>query len=241
VRAPPDSGEGNPEGGTALTVQQTSARKATFALLAILGLIMATFVAAAPVAADHTGPLVQPITTGQATNYDCDDLVEQGFIDGYDDEDQSGDSPSGDGSDEHVSWNATGSLVSFEADPGWLVVAVNVKGGQAGGNVYVYDSFPGGGVDHDNNLVTPDNPNEEPAGISHIVFCLIQTEEEETPTPTPEGGELGGTGTPTASVPDTSMNSSLGGPLATLVFGAVLLASLGALAYANVKSARNRA
>jgi hypothetical protein len=37
------------------------------------------------------------------------------------------------------------------------------------------------------------------------------------------------------------MNSSLGGPLATLVFGAVLLASLGALAYANVKSARNRA
>lgn len=62
-----------------------------------------------------------------------------------------------------------------------------------------------------------------------------------TPTPTPEGSQLGGTGTPTASVPDTSMSSSLGGPLATLVFGAVLLASLGALAYANVKSARNRA
>jgi hypothetical protein len=66
-------------------------------------------------------------------------------------------------------------------------------------------------------------------------------EETPTPTPTPEGSQLGGTGTPTASVPDTSMSSSLGGPLATLVFGAVLLASLGALAYANVKSARNRA
>jgi hypothetical protein len=73
--------------------------------------------------------------------------------------------------------------------------------------------------------------------LSHI--CL--GDEESTPTPTPEGSQLGGTGTPTASVPDTSMGSSLGGPLATLVFGAVLLASLGALAYANVKSARNRA
>jgi hypothetical protein len=85
-----------------------------------------------------------------------------------------------------------------------------------------------------------DLPDETVAGnlvLSHI--CV--GEEESTPTPTPEGSQLGGTGTPTASVPDTSMSSSLGGPLATLVFGAVLLASLGALAYANVKSARNRA
>jgi hypothetical protein len=31
-----------------------------------------------------------------------------------------------------------------------------------------------------------------------------------------------------------------GGPLATLLFGAVLIASLGALAYANVTAARRR-
>jgi hypothetical protein len=86
----------------------------------------------------------------------------------------------------------------------------------------------------------PDGTTYGNLNLSHICHG-DEVEETPTPTPTPEGGELGGTGTPTASVPDTSMNSSLGGPLATLVFGAVLLASLGALAYANVKSARNRA
>jgi hypothetical protein len=32
----------------------------------------------------------------------------------------------------------------------------------------------------------------------------------------------------------------VGGPLATLLFGAILVASLGALAYANVAAARRR-
>jgi hypothetical protein len=234
-----------------LTVQQTSARKATLALLAILGLIMATFVAAAPVLGGHDGPLVAPTATGQSTNYDCDDLVEHGFISGYDDEDQSGNSPSGEGSDEHVSWDVDGSEVSFETDPGWLVIAVNVKGGQQGGNVYDYEGL--GGVDHDNGLVPPNNPSGEPAGVSHIVFCLIEgeatptptpatpTPTPATPTPTPEGSVGGGTGTPAASVPDTATGMpGIGGPLATLVFGAILVASLGALAYANVAAARRR-
>jgi hypothetical protein len=71
-----------------------------------------------------------------------------------------------------------------------------------------------------------------------------------TPTPegsqgggsgTPEGSQAGGTGTPAGSVPDTSASMpGVGGPLATLIFGAILLSSLGALAYANVRAARSR-
>lgn len=62
-----------------------------------------------------------------------------------------------------------------------------------------------------------------------------------TPSPTPEGSQLGGTGTPAPSVPDTAMSlSNLSGPLATVAFGMILLASLGALAYANVRSVRRR-
>ncbi len=188
---------------------------------------------------------------GQATNFDCDDLVDEGFIDGYDDEDKSGDSPSGDVDLEHVSFNATGSFVSFQADPGWLVAAVNVKGGSQGGNVYVYDGFPGGGVDHDNGLVTADNPPGQPAGISHLVFCLVtsrgaESEPQSEPQSElresePEGIVGGGTGTPAASVPNTAMSlGGFAGPLATIVFGLILLGSLGALAYANVTAVRRR-
>ena len=224
----------------------THRRRVTLVWLAITGLIL-SLVVAAPAFAVHDGPLVTPTATGQSTNYDCDDLVAHGFIAGYDDEDQSGDSPSGNGSDEHVSWNVTGSVVSFEADSGWLVIAVNVKGGQQGGNVYDYE--PLGGVDHDNGLVPPNNPSGEPAGVSHIVFCLIETEVESESQPesvpgeseSPEGSVGGGTGTPAASVPDTSTSlPGFGGPLATLIFGAILVASLGTLAYANVRAAKQR-
>jgi hypothetical protein len=60
-------------------------------------------------------------------------------------------------------------------------------------------------------------------------------------TPTPEGSELGGTGTPAPSLQNTALSAlGFGGPLATLVFGAILLSSLGALAYANVRATRSR-
>ena len=62
-----------------------------------------------------------------------------------------------------------------------------------------------------------------------------------TPTPTPEGSQLGGTGTPAPSLPNGAMGlPSMGGPLATLGFGAILLSSLGALAYANMRTVRSR-
>lgn len=57
----------------------------------------------------------------------------------------------------------------------------------------------------------------------------------------PEGSQAGGTGTPAASIPNTSTSlPGFGGPLATLVFGLILVASLGTLAYANVRAARQR-
>jgi hypothetical protein len=60
-------------------------------------------------------------------------------------------------------------------------------------------------------------------------------------TPTPEGSQAGGTGTPAASVPSAAMDPLPGGgPVATLIFATILLGSLGALAYANVAAVRRR-
>jgi hypothetical protein len=105
--------------------------------------------------------------------------------------------------------------------------------------------------------------------ISHIIVCLGEVEETpaetpvetpaetpvETPAetpegsvaggtiaPTPEGSVQGSTGTPAPSQPDTAMGAP-GGPSAipTIGFALILLAALGTLAWANVRSARNRA
>ncbi len=63
-----------------------------------------------------------------------------------------------------------------------------------------------------------------------------------TSTPTPEGSVQGGTGTPEPSQPDTAMGVNGGpSPIPTVAFGLILVAALGTLAWANVKSARNRA
>ena len=234
-----------------MTVQtQTPARQGTrltLALAAIAGLILATFYVASPVFADHTGPLVTPDSSTYpepGDNPDCDDLVAGGFIDGYDEE-QKFDPPST-GTQGHVSWDEDG---SFEAADGWLVAAAIVKGGNEGANVYDYSGFPGGGVDHDNGLETPTGQD-----TSHVTLCLVEAPEETptptpegseaggtgTPTPTPEGSQAGGTGTPAPSVPDTALGLAGSGSLATIFFGAVLIASLGALAYANVSAVRRR-
>ena len=44
-----------------------------------------------------------------------------------------------------------------------------------------------------------------------------------------------GTGTPAATIPNTSLESNGSNPLPTILFSMVLLASLGTLAYTNVK------
>jgi len=64
----------------------------------------------------------------------------------------------------------------------------------------------------------------------------------------PEGGSVAesgdqgikaGTGTPAGSMPDGAQPIDASSPLSTVAFSLILLASLGALAYANVKSSRN--
>ena len=68
-----------------------------------------------------------------------------------------------------------------------------------------------------------------------------ETPQGSTPTPTPEQSVEAGTGTPAPSQPNTAMSVNGGpSPIPTLVFGLILLASLGTLAYANVKTVRNR-
>lgn len=49
-----------------------------------------------------------------------------------------------------------------------------------------------------------------------------------------------GTGTPAESTPDGSLFGNGSNPLPTIAFSLILLASLGGLAYANVKTVRNR-
>jgi hypothetical protein len=57
---------------------------------------------------------------------------------------------------------------------------------------------------------------------------------------TPEGSQAGGTGTPEQSVGDGAVGFGGVNPIPTVVFSLILLASLGSLAYANVRSARSR-
>jgi hypothetical protein len=65
--------------------------------------------------------------------------------------------------------------LTFVADDGFLVSYVFMKGGTPQ-NVYNYSGFPGGGIAHDDGLVTPDNASEGPAGISHIDICVVEDE-----------------------------------------------------------------
>ena len=49
-----------------------------------------------------------------------------------------------------------------------------------------------------------------------------------------------GTGTPAASLANTSLSQSGVSPIPTIAFALILLASLATLAYANVKTVRSR-
>jgi hypothetical protein len=154
-----------------------------------------------------------------------------------------------------ITVNAGATLMDFSAN--LSVDAVFVKGGTGGGNLYVYDPA----TTEDTGLMTPTGQQ-----ISHVSFCFNDVPEESpTPTPaeetatpaeetatpeesvagetgTPEQSVAGATGTPAPSQPDTAMGA-LGGPSAipTIAFALILLAALGTLAWANVKTARSRA
>jgi hypothetical protein len=72
-----------------------------------------------------------------------------------------------------------------------------------------------------------------------VTFTLTVDEcQEATPTPTTEQTVEANTGTPAATVANTSLNGNGSSPLPTIMFSMVLLASLGTLAYTNVKVAK---
>lgn len=98
-------------------------------------------------------------------------------------------------------------------------------------------------------------PNEG-GGISHLTFCYETEQSVEESVPgsveesvpgsveqsVAESGEQSvkiSTGTPEESTPDGSLFGKGSNPLATIAFSLILLASLGGLAYANVKAARS--
>jgi hypothetical protein len=67
-----------------------------------------------------------------------------------------------------------------------------------------------------------------------------QESQAESTQESAEGSNLGNTGTPEGSVSNGAVGQNGVSPLPTLVFSLILLASLGGLAFANVKTARNR-
>ena len=80
--------------------------------------------------------------------------------------------------------------------------------------------------------------------LSHI--CHGEETEQSVPAsvpafvpPSAESSVKAGTGTPAASTSNTALFGSGSSPLPTIAFSLILLASLGALAYANVKSVRS--
>jgi hypothetical protein len=141
-----------------------------------------------------------------------------------------------------ITVNADATEMSFSSN--LPVDAVFIKGGTGGGNLYVYDPP----VTEDSGLTTPTGQQ-----ISHVSFCFHQPPEEsespsaeqsvESSASAEESGEQSvkiSTGTPEESTADSSLFGKGSNPLATIAFSLILLASLGGLAYANVKTVRSR-
>jgi hypothetical protein len=143
---------------------------------------------------------------------------------------------------------ADGQTFDFSANLG--VDAVFAKGGDQG-NLYVYNPAE----TEDDGLHAPDNASGDFANLSHISFCfseppeesveqsVAESVEESVAESEEESGEQSveaGTGTPEESVSDGAFFGDGSSPLATIAFSLILLASLGGLAYANVKTVRSR-
>ena len=110
-----------------------------------------------------------------------------------------------------------------------------------GNSIVMYNIITG----EDSLLSASDDiENDGNLNLSHI--CNGGEEEqsvaESAEESVPESGEQSveaGTGTPEESTPDGALFGNGASPLPTIAFSLILLASLGGLAYANVKSARS--
>lgn len=223
---------------TTQTVQAGSFSRRMLALAA-LSAIALSLALMAPALATHVEPQFK------SGNQTC------GELGAYDHEFKIQPVESGDYSDPNSDFEVTltvndtpaGPTVDFESNLG--VDAVFVKGGDDG-NLYVY--VPP--ATEDDGLHAPLNPSGKWAGLSHLSFCFNDTPEEESESPSAEqsveasaSGEQSvkiSTGTPEESAPDGALFGKGSNPLATIAFSLILLASLGGLAYANVKTVRSR-
>lgn len=85
--------------------------------------------------------------------------------------------------------------------------------------------------------VPPSVEESVPPSVEESTLASV----EESVPPSVEGSVLTGVGTPEPSTPDTAFGSDNGpSPLPTIVFGAILLASLAGLAWVNVQAVRTR-
>ena len=249
---------------TTTTFERRSSRLAIIVgAVAALGLSLTLL--AQPALANHVTPSLHQDnpTCGQLGDYDHEFKVEPVTAGVHDD-------PNSEFSVTlTINSTADGPTVDFVAN--LPVDAVFVKGGPGGNlYAYSPAATSDTGLHAPGNDQGTAVASPPWSGLSHLSFCFndepeatpvqtpVQTPVEtpaETPvqtpegsvaggtsTPSPEGSVQGGTGTPAPSQPDTAMGVSGGpSPIPTAAFGLILLAALGTLAWANVKSARNRA
>jgi len=211
---------------------QTPARHVTrlaLILAAAMALILSAALSARPVAAGGTQVwLHEPHqgTDSSDSDFECD--------------------PSDDPGPGEVLWH----FVLNGVDPGYEA-ALTLNATFTDDGALADDSgWVGGGQTHHFYITTSGDDVLETAYVflppgdyvaGNLVLSHICRGPEESASPTPEGSEAGGTGTPAPSVPDTATSlPGMAGPLATVVFGLILLGSLGALAYANVTAVRRR-
>jgi hypothetical protein len=221
------------------------------ALAAVAAIALSFALMTRPVLATHVNPtfIDKNASCGELGDYDHEFKIEPVAGGDYSDPD----------SDFEVTITlhdtADGQTFDFAANLG--VDAVFAKGGDQG-NLYVYDPAE----DADVGLHAPDNASGDYANLSHISFCfneppeeseeqsvaesveesVAESVEESVAESVEESGEQSveaGTGTPEESVSDGALSLNGVGPLPTIAFSLILLASLGALAYANVKSVRS--
>jgi hypothetical protein len=79
-----------------------------------------------------------------------------------------------------------------------------------------------------------------PASVEQSVAASVSASVPASVPASAEGSVKAGTGTPAASTSNTALFGDGSNPLPTIAFSLILLASLGALAYANVKTVRSR-
>ena len=147
--------------------------KTLVAIVATLSLLLSLFAIVSPVMADHQPP-DGPAVMAQPQNFPGGDPICPAGSTGvrYNAPGASGGSTItlADGSQATISFTIADDRLTFVVTGG-LAAQVFVKGGTDGQNLYDYTGLPGGGIAHDDGLITPTTQ-----GISHIDFCVVPVE-----------------------------------------------------------------